>query len=304
MKVYVEKGKDEIETTIKILEKAKPNIEGKVLIKPNLTMPSPPESAICTSPQVVEGIIKYLRNYGIKDIIIGDGAGGVKDMSEIFEITGYKELSGKLKVPLINLNQDRAIELKVNNCYFLDKIFISKTAFERYVINVPKMKTHRLATVTLAIKNMMGTILPYNKKNILHTKYEEINNKRKLENKIIFTEREFKKAQEDFFKRLADFYSVFKPELNIIDGMIGKDGDGLTHGKNIKMNCILLSDNVLAIDYVASYLMGFNLFDLYLKYIKNSEINKLEDIEIISNVKTEKLKKKFKPLLLTGYVAE
>lgn len=306
MKVYIQQGKDEIKTTIKILERAKPNIENKVLIKPNLTLPASPDSNICTSLRVIEGIIQYLRNIGIKDVIVGEGAGGAKDMSKIFKITGYKELSERLNVPLINLNQDKTIELEVNDSYFLDKIKVSKTVFGRYVINVPKMKTHRLAIVSLALKNMMGVILPYNKKSILHPKYNEINEKIKLGERDKYIKEEFEMIKEDFFKRLVDFYSVLrsvcKPNLNIIDGIIGKQGDGLTHGRNIRTNYILLSDDIIAIDYVASYLIGLNLSDLYLKYIKGKKINKLSDINIITNVEINKLRKKFKPILMTKEV--
>ncbi len=300
MRVYIQQGKDEIDTAIKILKKAKPNIEDKVLIKPNLTMPYSPKSNICTSPKIVEGIIKYLRDNGIRDIVIGEGAGGAKNMDRYFEVTGYKELSARLKVPLINLNQDEIIELKVNNCYFLKRIPIAKTVLDRYVINVPKLKTHRMAMVSFAMKNMMGSILPYNKKSILHPLYEKLV-KRAIEKKRVLTDKEFKDVQEEFFKRLIDFYSVYKPSLNIIDAFVGRDGDGLTLdcGKNIRMNCILLSKDIIAIDYVASHLMGFNLSDLYLKYIKDKKINKLSDIDIISNKDLSKLRKKFRPTLLT-----
>lgn len=303
MRVYIQQGENEIGTILKILQKAKPDIGNKVLIKPNLTMPCFPNFNICTSPKVVEGIIQYLKNQGIKDIVIGEGAGGAKDMSKIFKITGYEELSDKLNIPLINLNQDRIVKLKINNGYSLNEINIAKEVTKRYVINVPKLKTHRMALVSLAMKNMMGIILPYNKKLILHPKYFFFLDKLKSEKRKTFTKKEFKETQEEFFKKLADFYSVYKPNLNIIDGVVGKEGDGLTFGKNIKTNCILLSDNVVAIDYLASYIMNLNLSKSYLNYIKGNKINKLRDIEIISNKNIRKIRKKFNPVFLTEKVA-
>ena len=303
-KVYIQTGDDEIRTTIKLLEIVRPKIKDRVLIKPNLTMPASPESNICTSPKVVEGIVNYLRSRGIEDIVIGEGAGGARNMSEYFEITGYKELSKRLDVPLIDLNNDEAVKLKVKDGYFLKTIPVAKTALDRYIINVPKMKTHRLAIVTLALKNMMGAILPYNGKAVLHPAYNDINERRKLEHRAIFNEDEFKRAQDDFFKGLADFYSVLKPNLNIIDGFTGKDGDGLTHGEDIRMNCIIASDNVIAIDFVTSFLMGFDLSKLYLSYIKRNSLKNLNDIDIKTNVDIYQLRKEFKPTLLTDEIVE
>jgi len=155
------------------------------------------------------------------------------------------------------------------------------------------MKTHRMAGVTLSLKNMIGVILPYNKKDIIHPLYYRI-----VEGKKKITKEEFRTIQKDFYKRLADFYSILKPQLNIIDAFAGKDGDGLfpNSGKDIKMNCILLGDNSIAVDYVAS-----NLMKLDFKYINyfNDRIKSLNDINIISNKPVETLRKKFKPLLLT-----
>jgi len=299
MKVYVQSGKDEIDTISKILEIAKPKIEGEVLIKPNLTMPFTPESCIVTSPKVVEGIILYLKEKGIRDIVIGEGAGGALDMSEIFDVTGYKKLSEKYDIPLINLNQDRQKTLEVYGGNSLKKITLAKSCLDRFVINVPKMKTHRMAFVSLAMKNMMGAILPYNQKDVMHPLYGKLV-KMAVDDKRALSEGEFKRVQEDFFKRLSDFHSVYNPQLSIIDGFGAREGDGLTinSGRKINTNYIILGENAFAADYVGSYLMGFNLFELYKKYFKK-EIQNLENIEIDSNVLLEKLKRHFRVIPLT-----
>jgi len=291
--VYIQQGKNEIDTTFKLLEKAKYSIKDKILIKPNITMPFFSDKNITTSPKVIEGIVKYLRNKRIDDIIIAEGAGGAKDMSKHFEISGYKKLSERLKIPLVDLNQDEIVKLKVKKSYCLNEIPVAKSVLDRYVINVAKMKTHRMADFTLCLKNMMGAILPYDRKDIIHPLYYKfVGDKKRI------TKKEFDMIQEDFYKRLVDFYSVLKPQLNIIDAFVGKDGDGLysDSGRNIKMNCVLLGDNSVAVDYVSSYLMKLN-FD-YVDYF-NKKIKNLKDIKIISNKSIESLRKTFKPLLLT-----
>lgn len=291
-KVYVETGKDEIKTTIRILEKANPQIGKSVLIKPNITMPYAPELGICTSPKVVEGIIIYLRKTGIEDIVIGEGAGGAKDMNNYFKVSNYRELSERLNVPLINLNQDKAVILHGN---YLKKIPVAKTAIDRFVINVPKMKTHRMAIVSCAMKNMMGTILPYNGKMIMHPLYEKYV-KMALKEKRAFTENELEETRKEFFSNLKDFYSVLKPQLNIADAFLAREGDGLTpnSGKTINMNCVLLSESAPALDYIASSLMG--LSDLFSPYLNKY---RLESTKIISDKPIDKLKKKFKLIPLT-----
>ncbi len=297
MKVYVRKGNDEVETTREVLKKANPKIGKSVLIKPNLTMPFSPETAICTSPNVVEGVIRYLQSIGINDIIIGEGAGGAKDMSNIFEATGYRKLADRYNLPLINLNGDKQVRLNIINGISLEGITVAKNVVDRYVINVPKMKTHRMAGVSLAMKNMIGCILPYDGKKILHPLYEEYVAKA-LKEKRNLTKEEFDAVQEEFFKRLTDFHSVCKPSLNVVDGFVAREGDGLNPncGRNRKMNCVLVSESVPAIDFVASNLMGISLRDLYLEYVRGFDLSK---IEIISDIDLDKLRKKFKPISLT-----
>lgn len=291
-KVYVKYGKDEIKTTVKILEEAKPKIAESVLIKPNITMPYSPELGICTSPKVVEGIILYLRARGIEDIVIGEGAGGAFDMNRHFEVSDYKELSERLNVPLINLNRDKKVILHGN---YLEKIPIAKTVVDRFVINVPKMKTHRMAIVSCALKNMMGTILPYNGKMIMHPLYEKYV-KIALKEKRAFTENELEETRKEFFNNLKDFYSVLKPQINVVDAFLAREGDGLTpnSGRTIKMNCVLLSENAPALDYVVSSLMGVS--DLFSPYLDEYEI---KNAQIISDKPIDKLKKNFKLIPLT-----
>ncbi len=292
MKVYVQSGKDEIKTTVQILEEANPQIGKKVLIKPNITMPYAPELGICTSPKVVEGIVQYLRRRGIEDIIIGEGAGGAIDMSKHFEIGGYTELSKRLGIPLVNLNQDKKVVLHGN---YLQRIPVAKTAIDRFVINVPKMKTHRMAVLSCAMKNMMGTILPYNGKSIMHPLYEKYVAKA-LREKRAFTEEELREARREFFTNLKDLYSVLKPQLNVADAFLSREGDGLTpnSGKTINTDYVLLSENAPALDYVASSLMG--LSDLFSSFMN---IPQSEKTEIISNKPLNKLIKNFKLIPLT-----
>ena len=65
----------------------------KVGIKPNLVAPSPAFFGSTTHPEIVEGIIEYLRENGINDIVIMEGSWVGDSTQDSFEYCGYNELS-------------------------------------------------------------------------------------------------------------------------------------------------------------------------------------------------------------------
>ena len=102
------------------------------------------------------------------------------------------------------------------------------------VINMPKMKTHILADVTLGIKNLYG-LIPGGLKQRLH-----------------------KKARGDEFSQiLVDIYQNIVPELNIMDAVLGMEGHGPASGTPKKAKLILASKNTVALDIAASSIMDF-----------------------------------------------
>jgi uncharacterized protein (DUF362 family)/Pyruvate/2-oxoacid:ferredoxin oxidoreductase delta subunit len=202
-----------------------------ILLKPNILGAFPPEKGVTTDPKIISAIVKELKKYKPKAIIVGDNSGSIHfDPFKIAKITGILDASDGC---YSNIAKE-VIEVKVES-KFLDELFISKIVKEAdYVINVPKFKTHSLMTITGAIKNMFG-IIPGGKKAKLHT---------------------LNRSVKEFAELLVDIYQIRIPDLNIMDAIIGMEGAGPTNGKIRIINKIISSDNGISLDSVMAVMMG------------------------------------------------
>lgn len=203
----------------------------KVLVKPNILGPFPPERGVTTDPKLISAIVKKLKRCKAQEIIVGDNSGSIHfEPLKIAKVTGILDASDGC---FTNIAKD-VVEIKVKS-KFIDKLFISKPVIEAdYIINVPKFKTHSLTTITGAIKNMFG-IIPGGKKAQLHT---------------------LTRSVYEFAELLVDIYQIRIPDLNIMDAIIGMEGVGPTNGEPRVINKIISSDNGISLDSVMATMMG------------------------------------------------
>jgi len=194
-KVAIVKGTKAIDITEKVLQLIRPEVErvlstGKpILIKPNYINSKHPSTGITTDGRVVEGTVKFLTENKIGErVLIGEGSGWA-DTFEAFKVAGVDAVARRWGVKLVDLNKDDFVEIHPPNPYSLGKTKVAKTAFESTIISVPKLKLHRIATVTLSLKNMMGALAS---KGSMHN--------------------------GRLSKNIVDLVSVLKPSVSIIDG--------------------------------------------------------------------------------------
>ena len=152
----------------------------------------------------------------------------------------------------------------------LKSFFLPKIIKEAdLIISLPKLKTHQLAKFTGAIKNLYGCITGGTKQ-----KYH-------------------KKAQgsKKHGKLLVDIYQNIRPELNIMDAVIGMEGDGPTSGDARKVGYLLASKNAVNLDLVSAKMIGYKPKSIY----TNKEALKRKLARKKSKIVGEKLPKfKFK----------
>ena len=68
---------------------------------------------------------------------------------------------------------------------------------------------------------------------------------------------------EQWCQRAIDSAMAIKPSINIIEGVIGRDGSGFNTGKDELCNILLVGMSMLEIDSIGSYIMGHNPEELY-----------------------------------------
>jgi len=233
-RVAIIKGTNPQEMTVEALEltnahkalvKAKP-----VLIKPNYITASHPSTGITTDSRVIEGVIKFLRQHRVEDVIVGEGS-GFADTLHAFHVAGVDTVAGKWNVKIVDLNKDELVEVKPSNPLALKKVNIAKTALESTIISVPKLKLHRLTRVTLSLKNMMGAVTP---KGSIHNRLNE---------------------------KIADLASIIKPSIAVVDGIIAGEGHE-TSGNPVEMNLVIAGADPVAADAVGAAVMGVSPTDV------------------------------------------
>lgn len=208
-----------------------------VLIKPNILGSYKPrrQKAITTNPSLVEAVCKILKKNKCK-IYIGESSFMNTDVA--FQSSGIERVAKKYTVnkkPII-FEQEKLRYIKDSSAEILKRFPIARIVKQvDLVIDMPKMKTHSLAQVTLGIKNLYG-LIPGGLKQRIH-----------------------KKAGGDKFSEiLVDIYQNILPGLTIIDGILGMDGHGPASGRPQRANVIMASENTVALDIAASSLMEFN----------------------------------------------
>lgn len=269
-KVAILKGTNPVETTVKALERISSEVNSvlsekkPILIKPNYINSRHPTTGITTDSRVVEGVVKFLKERKIGEIIIGEGS-GFADTSQAFKVAGVDAVAERWGVKLVDLNKDEFIEVNPPDSLSLKNVRVAKTALESTIISVPKLKLHRIATVTLSLKNMMGALAS---KGFMH--------KGRLSQNI------------------ADLASVLKPSISVIDGIIAGEGHE-TSGSPVEMNLVIAGTDPVAVDAIGALVMGIsptNVKHLLLAEKKGLGTCNLEEITVVGEP-VEKVKRRF-----------
>ncbi|MCF8031940.1 MAG: DUF362 domain-containing protein [Desulfarculaceae bacterium] len=211
----------------------KPQVAGKkVLVKPNVLRGAKPEEGIATHPAVLRAVVERLEKMDPAEIIVGDNPGvftyGANEQA--FRDTGLMEAA---KDYYRNIGAESK-EVPFNPEY-LPTVGVSKAIMEAdLVISLPKFKTHGLTVLSGAIKNSFG-ILPGAQKANLH-----------------------KLAGEPgrFNEVLVDVYRLREPDLFIMDGVLGMEGNGPASPDLREVGLVLAADNAVALDATVGRLMG------------------------------------------------
>jgi uncharacterized protein (DUF362 family) len=210
----------------------------RVLIKPNLSH-FEYVTGVVTSPELTYELIGLLRD-SVQEVIVGESEGFNYSCKLAFQQTGMEAAVNKAGGTVMNLSEDKIVEVKFATKGPLKKLYLPKTAIEAdAVIDLPLMKTHEFMMYSGAIKNLFGCV-PSNRRIYLHP------------------------YLPDVFYRL---YQIFKPQLTIMDARVGIEGNGPTKGIPVKMGLILTSNDALATDIVAAKIMKLNWKDTYLNYL-------------------------------------
>lgn len=210
-----------------------------VAIKPNVVADHGLKDGVYTGGVVTDlGLLKALIDILLPvagRIIIAEGSSiNRAETTKIFAHYGYDRIvdMDPSRVSLVDLNADKLVEKAIpwGKRMMSRKIPLTLEQADT-IINVPVMKTHFAAVVSLAVKNLQGALPP------------------------------IEKYMTHFFglwQNLVNIHHVIKPKLIIMDGLTAMEGFGPVYGKPKTMNLIIGGTNPVAVDATAMRIMGFD----------------------------------------------
>ena len=210
----------------------------RVVIKPNLLLKFTPEKAATAHPSIVEAIGRMFVSAGA-DVLLAESPGGPYNAIALEGIYSASGMKAAAENAGFALNRDFSSKtfsapegVKVKEFNVITPIHDAEL-----IINVCKLKTHTMATMTAGIKNLFG-VIPGTEKVEFHARFSDM---------------------KDFASAVVDLTSSITartPMLTICDAVIGMEGNGPSAGVPRKIGCLLASMNPFALDGVCAEIIG------------------------------------------------
>lgn len=202
----------------------------RVLLKANLLSDHPPEHAVTTHPEVIRAVIRAVKAHGATPLV-GDSPASAVSLARIWEKTGVQDLCRAEGVELVAFEGEGARRVERDGF-----VFTLSPALARVdaVINLPKVKTHALTTLTCGVKNLYGCIPGYQKA-ALHKQYPR---------------------PADFGRMLQAIADEVRPVLTLADGIVGMEGEGPASGTPAPLGFLAAAADPYALDRVVCRVLG------------------------------------------------
>ena len=202
-----------------------------VVVKPNIGWDATPERAANTNPALIKRIIQHCLNAGAKQVYVFDHT--CNEWSKCYKNSSIEQAAkdGGAKVVMANTEnyyQEVQVNGKIMKTAKVHELLLSSDVF----INVPVLKSHGGAKMTVSMKNLMGTVW----------------------------DRRFWHAN-DLNQCIADYAGYRKPDLNIVDAyrVLKRNGPrGVSVDDVVTMKSQLIGTDMVAVDTAACKLFGID----------------------------------------------
>ncbi len=202
-----------------------------VVVKPNIAWDVEPERAANTNPLLVRRIVEQCRAAGAKTVYVFDNT--CDNWRSSYRTSGIEQAVRDAGGTLVSGESERYYQpVKVGGQRLAEarehELILESDVF----INVPVLKDHGGATLTVAMKNLMG---------------------------IIWDRRYW--HRNDLHQCIADFAAYRRPDLNVVDAyrVLAHNGPrGVSVRDVTEMRSLLISRDMVTADAAAARLLGLN----------------------------------------------
>lgn len=211
-----------------------------VLLKPNLlSCTATPDEHVNTHPALVQSVAHILRSQFGCAVAIGDSCASLHPgaTEQALRRSGMYDVARATGAEIYNVDAQPRCTVAVKNAEVLHELTLPAN-LEQFdlIVSLPKLKTHQLTYITAAVKNMLG-LMPAGAKRLTHALAPRLG---------------------DFAALLCDLFSVVRPGAAVLDGVVGMEGRGPSHGRLRDVELIAASADPVALDSVCAQVMGFN----------------------------------------------
>jgi uncharacterized protein (DUF362 family) len=228
-----------------------------ILIKPGLVEAKDICDNVTTNPIFLSALIKSLKEINNNcNLQVCEGSGHERDTEYLLQKTGIKEVLKNYDLDFVDLNQEDVLKIDNDDSLVFQSLLLPKIWFETgYRISLAKLKTHHRVALSLGMKNLFGCV-PGSiygwPKNYLHWMSTP--------------------------RSIVDLTTYLKPNLTIIDGIFGVEGNGPLHGLQKDSHVIIIGSSTACVDMATAQLIGFSplLIPMFWYALKQKLINKIE----------------------------
>lgn len=210
----------------------------RIGIKPNIVAAKKASDGAVTHPEIVDGVLAYLKDEGFSNLAVLEGSWVGDLTSQAVRVCGIYDICKKHQVPFLDLQKDSFQTLDAAGM----PISVCEEALKLdYLINLPVLKGHCQTTVTCALKNSKG-LIPNSEKRRFHTL--------------------------GLHKPIAHLNTVIHQDFILLDNICG-DLDFEEGGNPVVMNRVLGFWDPVLCDSFAAESMGYSPHDI--GYIRLAE---------------------------------
>jgi uncharacterized protein (DUF362 family) len=220
-----------------------------VVLKPNLFAPYPPP--ISVDRRVIASMVKMVREAGASRVTVIEGVSvgtlmkrvrpsmtpcavsrGFKT-AEVMKLIGVTKAVEEAGGEVLGVEDAEKVEVDIKGGIALHKVNYPKVVLDAdCFINMPAMKTHTMTMVTLSIKNLQG---------------------------LLDERGRYYSHRDDLQQHMVDISKIRKPDLVLLDGLLGMEGMGAGEGGTaVEMGVIMAGADTVALDSIASMCMGID----------------------------------------------
>ena len=201
-----------------------------VVVKPNIGWDVIPERGANTNPLLVKRIIEHCFMAGAHTVYVFDNT--CDTWAKCYKNSGIEKAAKDAGAKVVPGHSEGYYqEVKIPKAKNLKQAKVHELILESDVfINVPVLKNHGSARLTISMKNLMG---------------------------IVWDRRFW--HRNNLHQCIADFASYRKPDLNVVDAynVMMKNGPrGVSEADIVNMKYMILSDDMVAADAAAAKVFG------------------------------------------------